>query len=134
MTYSQLRNRLNSAFQGRNEFMREQLGRYGQEAQKRGFGINGARVSDLLFPLADAAYAAKERESLPPVADAEKAQSGATRISEAVGNVVAGAGRGLFPNYVEGASRGLEFLFGPKVDPNAGKPQMRTGGGFPVND
>jgi len=116
MTYSQIRNRLEQAFQGRDKFMRAQLAQIGAEAQKRGFGINGPRVSDLMFPLADAAYAAQERETKPPPPKPEDVQAKAAQAAETVTNVLAGVGRGVAPSVVDFTSRALSRLFGPSED------------------
>lgn len=134
MTFSQLRNQLNAAFRGRNEFMRAQLGRYGAEAQKRGFGINGTNVDDLLFPLANEAFPRREIEFAAPKADPARIQSGAEGISSTVGNALSGAGRGFFPNLVGGATNALEFLFGPDEAEDGRLPvngdTHKTGGRF----
>jgi hypothetical protein len=66
MTYSQLRNQLNQAYDGRRQSMMAVSGTIGELAKRQGFGINGTEVTDLLFPLADQARRANEPEILPP--------------------------------------------------------------------
>src|SRR6185295_13074689 len=56
MTYSQIRNRLNQAHQGHAQSLRDSAAPILEEAQKRGFGVNGNGVDDLLFPLANEEY------------------------------------------------------------------------------
>lgn len=107
MTYSQLRNQLNAAHQGRRAFMDEQAMALGEQAKKRGFGINGAQVSDLLFPMADAIYRQREQESAPPPPTVDNIGAKAETVNTTIGNL----GRGLMPNYTRLASDALSFLF-----------------------
>lgn len=85
MTFSQLRNRLDQAQQGRSESMNGTLQQIGQLSQKRGFGINGTDVNDLMFPLAEAAYRQREPESKPPaLTDPGTAQQAGRAAGEGV--------------------------------------------------
>jgi len=115
MTVSQLRNRLESAFKGRDEFMRGEAARFGEEAKKRGFGINGTGVDDLLFPLANAEYRRREAETKPPAAtSSENLQRLNDNVTEGLSNV----GHTLMPNIVEGLSSGFDWLFGGTTPSN----------------
>lgn len=123
MTYSQLRNQLGAAFRGRSQFMQEQLGRYGALAEKRGFGINGTNVDDLLFPAANSALPRKELEFTPkpPSADsiAEK--------TSAIGNVATDlAEKTGIPRVLANAA---EWVFGTGVKEDAPPARPR----LPVN-
>lgn len=128
MTYSQLRNQLNAAREGRDQYLRGQLEHIGGLAKKRGFGINGAEVGDLLFPLADAVYKQRERDIRPPPVTQESAQNAGKSAAETVGNVATGFARGT--GVTAPLTDIFEKLFLPTPSPDAGLPQMRTGGGF----
>jgi hypothetical protein len=118
MTYSQIRNRLEAAYKGRSQSLREAAGRISTEADKRGFGLNGSRVDDLLFPLANAAYRERETESKPPSATSP---ANLQRVNDKVTQGLSDVGHTLMPNIVNGVSRGIEWLF------DAGEPDTTPG-------
>lgn len=112
MTFSQLRNRLDQAYQGRDEFMRGEAEGYAAEAKKRGFGINGTRVNDLMFPLANAAYIEREQETQATEVKTDPAKvEAATRTAlDKVSGALSGFGRAAMPHLVEGAGAALDWL------------------------
>lgn len=66
MTYSQVRNQLNAARDGRMEVLNRLTSGLTENATRQGFGINGSSVDDLLFPLASAQFKSRETEFKPP--------------------------------------------------------------------
>jgi len=127
MTYSQIRNRLEQAYQGRAKALGSQLQGIGADASKRGMGVNGTRVDDLYFPLANEAYRQREQESKPPNA---MTPEGAASTSQKVTDAIANTGRGFLPNIVNAVSNAATALFDPN-NPTAEdfEPQKR----LPVN-
>lgn len=114
MTYSQLRNQLEKAHQGRDRFMRASADQLNAQAQKRGFTINGAGVDDILFPLAGAVYKQQEAESAPtvllptPANVQQQTSSGAHKLFEITGAV----GRGLKDAFLPDEQPPIEILRG----------------------
>lgn len=111
MTYSEIRNRLNDAHRGHDESLSGVMANYAELAKTRGLQINGSRVDDLVFPLANATYARREQEFRPPPKDPETVQTAVESGVKNVENVVEGFGRGAMPNFVRGVSDALEWMF-----------------------
>lgn len=139
MTASQLRNRMNAAYRGRQEVLNGAAQTLVDAGKLRGMGVNGSNIDDLYFPLASQVFQQRERETKPPsLTDPGRAGELSKRITETISNV----GEGFFPNFVEGASRGLEWLLGMPEEPHITPGDTRQGPGSvsgviqrrPVND
>lgn len=140
MTYSQLRNQLDAAQRGRDEYMRGEIANYAELAQRRGLGINGTRVDDLVFPLANATYARREQELAPPPTTSRDIEDKTRNFAENVTNTLEGVGRGAFPNVVKGVTNLLDFVTPDAPEPPP--PRRRASGvidrsayeRLPIND
>lgn len=117
MTFSELRNRLNDAHRGHDESLSGVMQNYAELAKARGLQINGSRVDDLVFPLANATYARREQEIKPPPKDPDQIQSTVEQAVETGENVLAGFGRGAMPNFVRGLTNTFESLFMKEPEP-----------------
>lgn len=118
MTFSELRDRLDTAFEGRDAYMRTELGNMAAIAQRRGFGINGTQVDDLVFPLANAAYRQREQVvTAPKVSDPDQVQEAVENAEDKVESWLGAFGRATMPNFVQGAADLLEKAMGPEVEP-----------------
>lgn len=126
MTYSQIRNRLEQAYQGHDRSLRASAAPILDLAQKRGFAVNGTGVDDLMFPLANQEYRRREAESRPPsVTSPEGAHNLSQQITDKLGNF----GRGFMPNITGWATDAAEALFGS----GSKEPDVSRGDDYPGN-
>jgi len=96
MTYSQLRNRLDAAHQGRASSLQGAASEIIEQARLEKFAVNGTEVTDVVFPLADQIHKERELEIAPPtLADPAAAQTAGSEAATAVTGAIAGFGRGI---------------------------------------
>lgn len=95
MTYSQLRNAMVAARRGRRQALDGAAQELSKRAELQGFGINGSRIGDLIFPLADAHFSRLEQESTPAAPTAKDVMATGTKIGEGIRNVFVGGGQAV---------------------------------------
>lgn len=112
MTYSQLRNQLEQAHQGRDRFMRASADELNKQAQRRGFAINGTGVDDILFPLASAVYRQQEAESRPKLEVPKPAdvQQGTSQTLHNIFGATGAVGRGIRDTFFPDEQPPIEIL------------------------
>ncbi len=116
MTYSQLRNQLNAAHGGRQQSLQSGVADYAKGAEQAGFGINGPRVDDLMFPLANEAMKSREKEALAGPAGPEKALDVASDVAATAAESTAGFFGQMGSNTADSLET-IQKLFSPRTQP-----------------